>query len=111
LKAADQICRAEQAQLSQRRGRQTRAVALVANDDNAVLITRYLSDAVRARRIQPPLQHVPVDDRRTGQFPVTLPLLPRADIDNQAAGGLLGCELGSTHPVQAGPGSRQQLSD
>ena len=53
-----------------------------------------------ARRVEPPLQHVAVDDDRAGEDAVALPLLRGPDVDDERARPGLRLEVLGADPVE-----------
>jgi len=68
-------------------------------------------DAPRRGGVEPPLEHVALDDQRTGDGSFTSTLLARSDVDQESSGLVLRRRLTRVNPVQAGPGGGQQLID
>src|SRR5690606_36257780 len=67
--AAFEIRRVHEAELLERRGGETRGVALGADDDDRLLVARDDAEPVIARGIEAPFEHVPLDDQRSGDLP------------------------------------------
>lgn len=111
LVTTHQVGGSVQAEAAQGVGHQARAVALVADHDHAKVRGGRLGDPVRAGRVEPPLQHVAVDDHRPGQLAVAETLLDRAGVDHEGAVGGLGCEVARADPVQVPAAGRQQVLD
>jgi hypothetical protein len=82
-----------QAEPTEGRRRQARAVALVADENDPQVEPGGFRDPVRARRIEPPLENVPVDHDRAGKLPVALALLGRPDIHDQRSAGGFGSQI------------------
>ena len=67
--------------------------------------------SMRAGRIQPPFEDVAVDDYSSRQVTVSQPLIHRADVDDKAASGLDGREVGRLDPVQPATTFLEQAID
>lgn len=64
-----------QPQLSQGRGGEAGAEAFVADDDDAAVRVGQVRDAMRAPRVQSPLEEVPVNAERAAELAIALALL------------------------------------
>ena len=78
--------------------------------DPAVGVVR-LGDAVRGRRVQPPLEHVAVHDHGPRQGPFGVPVLHRPDVHDQRTGRQLPRQLLRLDALQVTTGLRQDLVD
>ena len=83
LVPADQISGPVKPEVLEDRRCEAGGVPLVADEDDALVVTADGIDAVRARRIESPLEHVAVDHDRTREFTVALALVDRADVDDE----------------------------
>src|SRR3954453_5483289 len=101
LEPPDEVGGLMESQTLQGRRSEARAVALVADDDDAAALIGHLGDAVRAGGGGPPLPDVPVNGEGAGKLAVPVALLGWADVDEQGAGSNLGPQVGWVHPVQA----------
>src|SRR3954447_6852432 len=81
---ADDVGRAPEAERAQARGGQARAVALPAQHDDVPVVVRRLRDGRVAGRVEPPLQHRPVDDERARDLALRGPLPLGAGVDEQS---------------------------
>jgi hypothetical protein len=86
-------------------------VALAADDDNLKVVARRLRDAVRARRVEAPLQHRPVDHKRTWKLPLLAPLDLRTSVDQERAPTHGGECLLRGQPLHSDPRRCQHLID
>jgi Domain of unknown function (DUF222) len=69
-------------QLLQRCGRQARGIPLVTYQNDPGVVRRDVEPRIRGR-VEPPLQHVAVDDERAGDLALGTPVDLRADVDEQ----------------------------
>lgn len=109
MEATDEIGGVVQPEVLQHGGGEARLIALVAHHDDPIVVARDRVDAVLARGIQSPLEHVAVDHHGTEERAVTRPLLDRADVDDERARGLLVQEVLRLDALQAGPGGGEEL--
>src|SRR3954447_2724989 len=68
----------------QGRGREARRVALVADEDHLEVVRRDVEPAV-GRRVQPPLEHIAVDDERAREPTFAVPVDLGADVDQDGS--------------------------
>ena len=99
-----------QPQLLQRRCRETGGVPLVAHDDHGLGLVD-LRDAVRARWIETPLEHVALDHDRTRDVAVDLAERGRPDVDEQCTSAHRVGGLDRLDPLEPGPSQLEQFVD
>ena len=68
-------------------------------------------ELVAARRIEPPLEDVAIDDDRAGHLALLAPVDLGADVDDERAGGHLGGEVGGLDAIEAVSGGGEQCVD
>jgi len=111
LVAADQVGGTVQPQVSEACGGEAGAETLIADQDNALVVSSYVGCAVWAGWVEPPLQHVAVDDNRARQFGIAEALLAGTYVNNQGTSGLLCGQVLGADPVDAGTCVSEQVFD
>ena len=111
LESTGQIDGSLESELAQRGRCQTRAVALVADHDDAYAGIGDLGYVMRAGGVESPLEHVAVNDQRSRQVPVTLSLFDRTGVDDQRARRHLLLQVGRLDPIEAAPGLVEEEID
>ena len=89
-----------QAELLQGDRREARAVALVADQDDAPVRVVGDREAVRAGRVEAPLEHVAVDDERARQLAVAEAQLHRPHVDDECPTRGDGGQVRGLDPVE-----------
>ena len=92
LEATHHVGRAQQPELLQGSGREARRVALRAQHDHPHVVAGGLGKPCRAGGVEPPLEHVALDQQGSGHLALEGALRGRADVD----------ELGAVEPGDVG---------
>ena len=109
--AAVEVGGVTESEVLERRGRQARLVALVADDDDREVVVTGLGRPVGARRVEAPLEDVAVDHERAGDATLAPALLDRTDVDEERAGALCGERVRRGHAIESRACHREQLVD
>jgi hypothetical protein len=110
LEAADEIGGPLHPKPTQGGGGQTRAEPFVAHHDHYPVSAGFVN-AVRARRVEPPLQYVAVDNDRAWQVTVALALLDWPDVHDQRTRSHGNGQLVGRDTHGASPGLSQERVD
>ena len=92
-------------------GSETGTVPLIADHHDPPVDVVGAGNPVGAGRVQPPLEHVPVNDGCSGKFPITVPLIGRPCIDNKGARCHFPFKIGRLDTIQPDPAFQEQLVD
>jgi hypothetical protein len=112
LESAGEIGRAGEAEILQRRGRQARLIALVADEDDVTIeIAAESRVAVPGDRIDTPFEHIAGADTSAGDQPVALSLTVGTDVDEHRTLTRRIKGLPGRNPVKPPAGCRNEVVD
>jgi hypothetical protein len=112
LESALEVGSAGEAEIVQRRGRQARLIALVANEDDATIeIAPERRVAAPGSRIDPPLEHVAGAHTRAGDQSVALSLTVGTDVDEHRSLTRRAKGVPGRNPIEPPAGCRDEVVD
>jgi len=112
LESALEVGRAGEAEILQRRGRQARLIALVANEDDATIeIAPERRVAAPGSRIDPPLEHIAGAHTRARDQSVALSLTVGTDVDEHRSLTRRAQGVPGRNPIEPPAGCRDEVVD
>lgn len=90
---ADEVGGPVQSEVLKRGRGKARAVALIAYDNDALVVIGDFAEPMRAGGIESPFQNVSIDDDRSRQFPVSTTLFDRPYVYDEGSGIQFGSQL------------------